>query len=473
MTEVQPAAPQDDTARNEPAQDDTVRNEPAQDDTARTGPPRDRRPWTDRFRRGAWGDRDFLRLWVGQTASQFGSQVTVVASPLVAVAVLHVGAAQMGLLGALGRLPFLLYVIAGVFVDRMRRRPVVIGTDIARGVLLLGIPTAALCHVLTFWLLAGVVFAAMLLTVWFDIAYMSYVPGLVNRTNLMQANTIMESSASTAQIAGPGIGGVLVQVFTAPYAIVVDSLSYFVSALAVWRIRTPEPAAERDGGAGLRGIASAVGTGLRFVAKHKILGPLALALAISNLAWAAELALYVLFMARGLGLSASLIGLTLAAGGPGALVGSMLAGWTQRKVGLSGAITGGLGLFAVCALLIPFAPHQVAFAVPVLMVAAFGMALGGQVCAVNVLTTRQTVTPDALLGRVNASFRFVALGVSPLGSLLGGFLGQGIGLRPALFVAIAGMFLAPLVVLLSPVRGVRRIPVETEEEATAGNEVSS
>jgi MFS family permease len=457
--------------------------DPAQD--TRTEPPRDPggRSWTGRFRRGAWADPDFLRLWIGQTASQFGSQVTLVASPLVAIVVLHVDATQMGLLGALGRLPFLLYVVAGVFVDRMRRRPVVIGTDIARGVLLLTIPAAALLHVLSFWLLAGVVFAAMLLTVWFDIAYMSYVPGLVNRTNLMQANTIMESSASTAQIAGPGIGGVLVQVLTAPYAIVADSLSYLVSAFAVWRIRTPEPAAEHDGGVGLRGIASAVGAGLRFVAKDKMLAPLALGIGISNLAWAAELALYVLFMARGLGLSASLIGLTLAAGGPGALVGSMLAGWAQRRIGLSGAIIGGLTLFAASALLIPFAPHQLAFAVPVLMVAAFGMALGGQVCAVNVLTTRQTVTPDALLGRVNASFRFLALGVSPLGSLLGGFLGQAIGLRPALFVAIIGMFLAPLVVLVSPVRGVRRIPPSADEpvdvpadeptEATAEQEASS
>lgn len=422
--------------------------------------------WFDRFRRGVWAEPDFLRLWIGQTTSQFGSQVTLVAAPLVAIALLRVNPGEMGVLGALNRLPFLLYLVAGVFVDRARRRGVVLGTDLARGLLLLIIPLAALLHVLSFWLLAGDVFAVMVLTVFFDIAYMSYVPGLVSRPHLMQANTVLESSSSTAQIAGPGIGGLLVQALTAPFAIIADSLSYFVSSFAVWRIRTREPEPEHDGGAGLRGIATAVGAGIRLVAKHRILAPLALAIGINNLAWAMELAGYVLFMARSLGLSAALIGLTLAAGGPGALVGSMLAGWAQRVLGLSGAIIGGLFLFGGAALLIPLAPRFLPVAVPMLMLAAFGMSLGGQVCSVNVLTTRQTVTPDALLGRVNASFRFVALGVSPLGSLLGGLLGQVLGLRSALFIAIGAMFLGPLIVLLSPVRGVRRIPDPTEPAAS-------
>ncbi|PZS36517.1 MAG: MFS transporter [Pseudonocardiales bacterium] len=422
-----------------------------------------------RFRRGAWAEPDFRRLWLGQTASQLGSQISLVASPLVAISLLHVDAGQMGVLGALARLPFLLYLVAGVFVDRVRRRPVVLGTDLARGLLLLLIPITWAVHVLSFWLLAGITFAVMVLTVWFDIAYMSYVPRLVSRGNLMQANTIMESSQSTTMIVGPGLGGLLVQALTAPFAILADSASYLVSAFAVWRIRAAEPAPAAAEGARLSGIFGAVGAGLRFVVTDRILGPLALAIGWSNLVWAAELALYLLFVARGLGLSAALIGLTLAASGPGALVGSMLAGWAQRRISLSGAIAGGLALFAASALLIPLAPHRLPLAVGVLMLSGFGMALGGQLCAVNVLTTRQLITPDALLGRVNASFRFLALGVSPLGSLLGGFLGQAIGARQALLVAISGMFVPPLIVWFSPVRGLRQMPVETRPPREAGS----
>jgi MFS family permease len=421
-----------------------------------------RGPWWTRLWRGVWREPDFLKLWIGQTASQLGSQVTRVASPRVAVVYLHASAGQMGVLGALGRLPFLLYLVVGVWIDRMRRRPVVIGSDLARGVLLLGVPLAAFAGVLSFWLLAALTFLVMLLSVWFDIGYMSYVPGLVEKKNLMQANTIMESSRSSAQFAGPGVGGVLVQVLTAPAAILIDCASYFVSAFAVWRIRKPEPAPEPSAGHGIRGVASSIGEGMRFLVKHPTLRPMAIAIGINNLAWAAELALYVLFLARTIGLSAPLIGLTLAASGPGALVGSMLAGKVQKKIGLAGAIVGGLLLFAAAALLIPFAPHQPAVAVPVLMVAAFCMSLGGQVCAVNVLTTRQIITPDRLQGRVNASFRFLALGVSPLGSLLGGLLGTVAGTQPALFISIAAMFLGPIVMLVSPVRRVRQIP-ETAE----------
>lgn len=438
--------------------------------------------WVRRhFGQGVWKDRDFVRLWVGQTTSQLGSQVTLVASPLVAIVYLHVGPSQMGLLGALGRLPFLLYIVAGVFVDRSQRRPVVIRTDLLRGLLLLTIPLAAAFGVLSFWLLATVTVVVMALTVWFDIAYMSYVPGLVQRGNLMQANTIMESSRSGAQVVGPSVGGVLVQVLNAPTALVLDAASYFASGFAVWRIRAPEVVAAEepssaatggpaDGpaptprlGARLRSVGGSIHEGLAFVGGHRILRPLAVAIGINNLAWAAELTLYVLFMRRGLGLSPALIGITLAATGPGALLGSMLAGRTARRFGLSGAIIGGLGLFAGSALLIPFAPHAPAAGVPVLMLAAVGMAAGGQICAVNVLTTRQTITPDRLLGRVNASFRFVALGVSPLGSLLGGLLGTTLGLRQGLLIAICGMFAAPIIVLLSPVRRVRTMADASDE----------
>jgi predicted MFS family arabinose efflux permease len=234
-----------------------------------------------------------------------------------------------------------------------------------------------------------------------------------------------------------------------------------VSAFWLWRIRRSDPAPDpaAAGRLTLRELIAGMRPGLAFVGRHPILRPLAVAIGLSNAAWAAELALYVLYLARGLGLSPALIGVTLAAGGPGALAGSALAGRVQRRIGVSGAVIGGLSVFALAALLIPLAPaRDPAVAVPLLMVAAFGMPLGGQVCAVNVLTTRQLLSPEDLLGRVNASFRFAGLGVSPLGALLGGVLGSVIGLRAALLVAVGGMLLAPVIVAISPVRRLHDLP---------------
>jgi predicted MFS family arabinose efflux permease len=411
----------------------------------------------------AWRRPDFVRLWAGQSISQTGSQVTAIALPLIAVDTLHASASTMGVLTAAGRLPYLLYLVAGVWVDRVRRRRLLLGTDLARGTLLLAVPLAAAAHVLSLWVLGTVLVAAVTLSVWFDTAYMSYLPLLIDRRLLLQGNTIMESSSSAAQVVGSSLGGLLVQAISAPGAVIADALSFFASALSLWRIRHPDPAPDpaAAGRLSLRELITGMRPGIAFVARHPILRPLALAIGLSNAAWAAELALYVLYLARGLGLSPALIGLTLAAGGPGALVGSALAGRVQRRIGVSGAVIGGLSVFALAALLIPLAPGgDPAVAVPLLMVAAFGMPAGGQVCAVNVLTTRQLLSPEPLLGRVNASFRFAGLGVSPLGALLGGAAGSAIGLRTALLAAVGGMLLAPLIVAVSPVRRLHDLPAQ-------------
>lgn len=415
--------------------------------------------------------RDFNLLWAGQSISEIGSAVSTVAIPLIAISVLHVSSGGMGVLSAMSRLPFLLYLFAGVFADRTRRRPILIGTDLARAATLALLCVAALAGMLSLWLLCVAVALNMALSVWFDIGYMTYLPTVVKRSELLTGNVRLETTRATATVAGPSLGGVLIQAVTAPVAIVVDAVSYVVSAIFAWRIRTPEPPV---GGAdkprrGLRGIGSDLAEGLRFVARHRVLRPLATAIAVMNLAWAAEMALYMLFLARGLHLSAGLIGVTLAGQGPGTLVGSLLAGRVGRRFGLSGAVIGGLTLFGLSALAIPAAPAAPALAVPMLIAVGFLMSLGGQVCSVNVLTTRQLLAPDELLGRVNASFRFLGLGISPLGALAGGYLGQVIGLRPALYVAIGVMFVAPLLALLSPVRKIHGADaiVATSEGADA------
>ena len=408
--------------------------------------PKAARRW---FADDLWRNRDFTRLWWAQTWSQLGSQVTVVAIPLIALITLGAGPQAMGVLQALGRLPFLLYLFAGVWVDRTRRRPVMITTDLGRGAILVVVLVTGVTHTLTLWMLGGAILLSMLLTVWFDTAYMTLVPSLVERDHLMSANTRLETSRSAAQAAGPALGGALVQALTAPVAVFVDALSFVASTALVRRIQTVEhPPAHQV--LTIRSVFASLTEGLRYVFTHRLLRPLAIAIAVSNLAWAAELALYFIFLVRSVHLSPALIGLTLAAAGPGAVVGSMLASRVRAWWGARTAIIGGLGIFATAALLIPFAAGGTVVEVIMLMAAAFFMSAGGQICSINVLTLRQSVTPDRLLGRANATFRFVALGISPLGSLGGGLLGAAIGLRGALFVSVGAMFLAPLIVAVVP-----------------------
>jgi predicted MFS family arabinose efflux permease len=350
-----------------------------------------------------------------------------------------------------------------VWVDRTRRRHVLISTDLARGFLLLSIPVAALTHVLTLPFLLVVAFTVMLLGVWFDTAYLSYVPVLVERDDLTTANSVMETSSSAAQIAGTSLGGFLVQLLTAPIAILADCLSYFVSGIAVWRIRKREPPLAARQGSGLRDILSSTAVGLRFVLHDRILAPLALAIGVFCLAGAAEAALYVFYLAKVLHLGAGFIGLTLALTGPGAVAGAALAGKSARTLGIGVTIIGGLTLFGAAAWLIPLAPADRVVAIPMLMVAAFGMGVGLQLCNTNVITTRQMIAPPELIGRVTASFRFMAFGTGPFGSILGGLLGTTLGVRGGLVVAVAGLMLAPAVVLASPVRRLRRLPSNPEE----------
>lgn len=417
---------------------------------------------------GVWHNQDFRLLWAGQSVSMLGSQVTSVAVPLLAVVTLHASIAQMGVLGTVIRLPFLLYLVAGVWVDRTRRRRILISTDLARGILLLSIPVAALTHVLTLPFLFVVTFTVMLLGVWFDTAYLSYVPALVDRGELTTANSVMEASSSAAQIAGNSLGGFLVQLLTAPIAIVTDSLSFFISGVAVWRIRKPEPPVAARPGSGLRDVLSSTAAGLRFVFHNRVLAPLALAIGIFCLAGAAEAALYVFYLAKVLHLGAGVIGLTLAAGGPGAVAGAALAGKAQRTLGIGTTIISALTLFAVAACLIPLAPTDRATAVPMLLAAGFLMGVGWQLCNTNVITTRQMIAPPELIGRVTASFRFMAFGTAPFGSILGGLLGVTLGARGGLVAAVAGLLLAPAVVLASPVRRLRHLP-EPEQRPAEGD----
>ncbi|HEY7594752.1 MAG TPA: MFS transporter [Actinophytocola sp.] len=434
----------------------------------KTGTTRTARRWRP-FSAPVWHNRDFVKLWTGQTFSQFGAYVSTIVVPLLAIETLNAGADELGVLGLLSKLPAVLYLVAGIWVDRMRKRPTLIITNLVRAALLLMIPVEFALGILSIGLLGATLLISAVLTVWFDTAYMSYLPGLVGREHLIEANSRMESARATAQLTGPTIGGLLVQAVTAPIAVILDGLSLLASVFTLGRIKYREPEPARQAADGARGVRRAwddLLEGLRFLARHAVLGPLMRAIAISNVAWSAETTLYVIYVVSVLDLPTALVGLTLIGTGPGALVGALAAGPIARRIGVGGAICTGLAGFCLSTLLIPLTPAFIGAALPMLIVAAFLMSASGAVSAINVESLFQRSTPDDLQGRVMGSFRFLTVGLWPLGALLGGLLGAAIGPREALFAAVVVLAVAPLLVWFSPVRRVG--PAEPAEPAGEG-----
>lgn len=411
---------------------------------------------------GLWRHPDFMKLWVGETISLFGTQVTLLALPLVAALTLNATAAEMGYLGAAERAPFLLVgLFAGVWVDRLRRRPILIWADLGRAALLVSIPVVAVLGVLGIEQLYVIGFLVGILTVFFDVAYMSFLPVLVRRERLVEGNSKLEMSSSIALIAGPGVAGVLVQLITAPIAIVVDAASYVASALFLRSIRTsePDPAPRAQG----QSIWGEIGEGLRVVGGNPLLRSIAGCTGTSNLFSNVTFTVFVLYATRDLRLQPAALGLIFAALGPGSLLGAVLAGRLARRLGLGATIVGAIIVGGAAGLIIPLASGPATLTVPLMMTSMFVWGLMGPVYNINQVSLRQAIVPDRLQGRMNASMRFLVWGTMPVGSLLGGFLGSTIGLRPTLAVGAIGALLSALWVLLSPVRTLREQPAPAEE----------
>jgi MFS family permease len=415
---------------------------------------------------GLWGNPDFLKLWTGQTVSVVGSQVTSLAIPLAAALTLDASPAQMGLLGAVGTLPYLVLGLpAGAWVDRLRRRPILIVADLGRALLLSTIPLAAALDRLTIEHLYVVGLLVGSLSVFYEVAYQSFLPSLVGRTQLVEGNSRLETSSSVARVAGPGLAGMLVQIFTAPAAILLDAISFLISGALLSTIHRTEPAP--SGRVERRSIWTEIGEGLRAVRCHRLLLPLATSTAIGNFASGLISAVFVLFLTRTLSLTPFLIGLTYAAGSLGGVGGAVLATYAARRFGIGPAIIGGKALMAFSSLLIPLAGGPVAVSIALLIVSRFLGSGGAVVSNVNQVSLRQAITPDRLQGRVNATMRFINWGAIPLGALLGGVLGEAIGLRPTLYLSVVGMSLGLLCVVFSPVQAVQQTPVTREEREPA------
>ncbi len=418
------------------------------------------------MRLGLLRDNDFRRLFVADTISQIGTQVTLLAMPLVAIVALDATPFQVGVLVTVEYLPFLLVGLpAGAWVDRMRRRNVLIVGDLGRALALGSVPLAWWADVLTIWHVFAVAFATGVLTVFFDVAYQSYLPHLVGRDNLVEGNAKLEGVRSVNQIAGPTAAGFLIQALTAPVAIVVDALSFLGSAIFVGLIRKREPRPERAAGAHL---GREMMEGLRFVLGNRLLRAIAMTTGSGNFFSNISFTMLLVLLADGLALPAGAIGLFFSISAAGGLGAALIARRVAAALGQGPTIWIALAVTSPFGLLAPLAERG-----PLLWVAAFGMAVGwcgSVVYNITQVSFRQGLTPERMLGRMNATMRFLVWGTIPLGAFVSGVLGQWVGVRPAIWIGAIGGCLAFLPVFLSPLRTMRELPKEPEPESTVEDE---
>lgn len=388
---------------------------------------------------GPWRNTDFLALWAGQTVSLFGSQITLLALPLLAALTLGATPTQMSLLVAAGATPDLLVsLVAGVWVDRLRRRPLLIAADLGRAALLLLIPLATLTGRLHLWLLVAVAFCLGLLTTIFGVAYQAYLPALVPSEHLVAANGRLEASSAVAGVAGPGLAGGLVQAVTAPVALLADATSFLVSALLLGRIRAAEPPPS----VARQGLWREVGVGLRAVADAPLLRALAGSTATFNFFDSFLMAVYVLYLTRELHFGPTAVGAVFAIGGAGGLLGAVLANWITRRTGVGRALAGAVLAAGVGELGIALAGGPPLVALAIVATAEATVQAGAAIFGINGMSLRQAATPERLLGRVNATMRLLRGGLIPAGALLGGAVAESAGLRPTVLVAGLGTLLA-------------------------------
>lgn len=404
------------------------------------------------MRSALWRNRDFLYLWSAQSVSQLGSQVTGLALPLAAILVLKASTFEVAALNVVDFLPYALFSLpAGVWVDRLRRRPLMIAADWGRALSLASIPVAYAMHALTLAQLFAVGFTTGTLSVFFDVSYQSILPTLVERSQLGDANSKLETTNSGAQLAGPGIAGALVGALTAPYAIAVDAASFVGSALFLGAIRTVEEKVSTV----RRHMRAEIAEGLRYVVGNPILRSMMLWVAANNFFTTMIVSILLVFAVRDLHLHAATIGWILSLVNIGTLLGAVTATRVARRLGVGPAI---VALAAICgfsSLLIPFA--RGGYAIPFIVVARGLFGYGAIAANVNGISLYQTIVPDRLLGRANASRRFVVWGLIPVGGLIGGALGSAIGLRDAMLVGAIGSALSFLPLLWSPLLSLRAL----------------
>ncbi|HLZ58585.1 MAG TPA: MFS transporter [Ktedonosporobacter sp.] len=411
--------------------------------------------------RSLWLHAEFLKLWIGQCISGIGSAITTLALPLTAVVVLHATADQMGLLRAALTLPALLMsLFFGVWVDRLRRRPILIGADVGRMVLLGLIPLVAWLGLLRIEYLYIIGLLVGFLTVLFDIAITSFLPSLVQREALVEGNSKLQQSTSLISIVGPGVAGALIALVTAPMAIIVDALSFLASVISLLLMRTPEikPVITRT----RRSIWREIGEGLHALWQTPVLRDMTISSGIGAFFITLQETVFILFAIHDLKLTALQLGLIISSSGIASLVGATLVSGITRRLGPGPTIILGVLLTGLGAVLLALAGGPLTMALGLLVSGEILFGIGRPIYSVTQIALRQIMTPAHLLGRVNASRRFIVFGIMPPGALLGGVLGDYAGLRPTLAIGAAGVLLSFLYALCS-LHQVRTFPQEMEQ----------
>jgi MFS family permease len=408
------------------------------------------------------GPARLRRLWVGQTISVFGDQVTQLGLPLVAVLTLGADATQMGTLTAIGLLPHLLFSLpAGVWLDRVRaRRRLMIAADIGRAALIASIPIAYAAHALSMPQLYVVGFLSGSLAVVFDLSWNTLFVAVTERERYVEAMALLNGSRSLASVGGPTIGGLLVQAFGAPLAMLVDGASFLGSVVFLRRIQAPEPPIEHEEGSTRERLLA----GLSFVLRDPIMRPTLLSVAVINLFTFASTALFILYATSTLGVSPGALGLALGTGAVGAVIGAIFATRIGRRVGLGPAYALGCVIFPVSLLLIPLAgPEMPSLLILALLFGSeFGAGLGVMILDINVGAIIYARTPDRIRARAGGAFRFINYGVRPIGALLGGLLGGALGVRQAILIATILAIAGVLFLVGSPVLRLRELPEASE-----------
>jgi MFS family permease len=401
----------------------------------------------------------FRNLWLGQSVSLLGDQISFIALPLAAVLVLDAGPGEMGLLGAAALAPHLLLSLpAGVWLDRVvSRRRVMVVTDLARAILLASIPLAHALDALSFAQLYAVAFLTGCLAVFFDLSYPTLFVSVTPRERFLEGNSLVHGSRSFSFVAGPSLGGLLVQLFSAPFALLADAVSFLGSALFLGRVRAEEPPVDQAAAASVRTQAA---EGLRFIGGNAIFRPTLTAVATLNFFNYAFQALFILYATRTLGVSAGALGLVLGVAALGGICGAVISGRVGRRLGVGRAFALGCVLFTAPLILVPLAQGPEALVLVFLFAAEFISGLGVMILDVNAGSIMFALTPDRLRSRATGAFNVVNWGIRPLGALMGGALGAWIGVHPTLWVATVGALLGSLWLLPSPVLGLRELPEE-------------
>ncbi|WP_425583472.1 MFS transporter [Streptomyces paradoxus] len=408
-----------------------------------------------RPRWGVFSQRDFRLLWVGETVSGLGNSITVVALPLIAVVGLDAGSTAVGLLTAAAWLPWLLIGLpVGAWVDRRRKRPLMIACDVAAAAALVSVPSAAWLDVLTFQHLVVVALVCGTAAVCFNTAYHSYIRVVLDGRDLLEGNAKLQGSAAATQIAGPGVAGLLAQALGAVTALVTDAVTFLVSAVCLQRIGVVEP--DRAPDPERASLRRQIVEGLRFVGRDRYLRPMVTWGAVINLALTGYQAVQVVFLVRTVGLNPGMVGLLLTSGSAGGIVGALVATRLSRRFGTARGLLLLQLTTSPFVLLLPMTtpgPGLLLFAT-----GAFLIGVGVSVANIVVGTFRQTYSPPHMLGRVVATAMMINHSTIPLGSLIGGVLGDAVGYRPAMWIMTGLVAPCWLILAISPMRRTRDLP---------------